>query len=394
MEKLRKAWTEKDPRTKKWFVRWRELGEDGKIHKKSLLCDSYSHAIEQRDKKNEELRDSADMTATPHAGLSPLMEKYLKDRTLVRKLRPSSIILKRMVLERYAQFTHKVGDITRDSLIAYRDALYTGLSAATVGIRFREVKAFVRYLWHEGVIEKNPFFNIEMPRQEFEPYFITDAELVRIEKAATPEFRKIFRMAYLTGMRSGELLNATWEQVSWVNGRAFITPDASTTKTRRARTIPLRHEIIELIGRHSAGKIFSFDKASLRWAWICAKKLAGITERIRFHDLRHTFCRLYLQGGGTIADLMAITGHQSLAMMQVYAHFEARWKSERMDAMNLPAALTGQPTGPIQGTTTNLEVIPGNTKKPEETADELFGPKPSTENEDEDDGLAPSAAQR
>lgn len=394
MERWRKAWTEQDSRTKNWFLRWRERGADGLFRKRSLLCANYKDACAKRDIKNREMLESSTMTSTPHAELSPLLEQYVLDRTRVRKLRPGSIQIKRIALARYVEITKKVGNITRDSLIEYRDGLYSGLAAVTVGIRFREVKAFVRWLWHEGKLEQNPFFNIEMPRQEFTPHFITDAELIKIEGVASADFRKIFRMAYLTGMRAGELMDATWEQVSWVNGRAFITPDARLTKTRRARTIPLRHEIIELIGRKGSGKIFGFHKSSLQWAWNSAKKNAGITDRIRFHDLRHTFCRLYLQGGGTIADLMSITGHTSLSMMQVYAHFESRWRAERMDAMNLPTGLTGQITGQIQGSAPNLSVIQGDSGKLAETNESVKNGDSPTENDPENDGLASTVSRR
>lgn len=378
MERLRRAWTEKDPRTGNWSVRWREVMEDGSIKKKSLLATSYSDAITKRDDMDKELQKSAGMTKQPHAELLPLLEAYIKDRTQVRKLRPGSIVLKRVSLERYVEVTKRIGNINRESLIAYRDDLYSGLGPATVGMRFREVKAFVRWLWTSGVLTQNPFMNIEMPRQEPEPHFLTDDELIRIEKAATPEFQAIFRMAYLTGMRRGELMAARWEDVSWVwvndpenDGkkiqRAFITIAATTAKNRRMRTIALRQEVVDLLRRQKTGNIFAYDKASLRWQWECAKRLAGITGTMRFHDLRHTFCRLYLQGGGTIADLMAVTGHQSIVMMRVYAHFETRWKAERIDAMNLPASLTGQTTGLSQGTPGTLSVIPSYPRTREET---------------------------
>lgn len=378
MEPLRKAWVEKDSRTGNWYVRWRERAANGAIEKKSLLGGKHSHAIEMRDLKNTQLKTVSGLTQEPHAELAPLLEKYIQDRIQIRKLRPGSIELKRVSLNRYIEITQRVGNITKESLIAYRDDLYSALSPATVGIRFREVKAFVRWIWSTGLIQSNPFMNIEMPRQELEPHFLTDEEIVRIESVAAPEFKAIFRMAYLTGMRSGELLAAQWEDISWVwtenpgnlserVQRAFITVQAATAKTRRSRTIALRQEIVDLIGRRVAGRIFAYEKSSLRWAWLTAKKLAGITDKMRFHDLRHTFCRLYLQGGGTIADLMAITGHQSISMMRVYAHFETRWKAERIDSMNLPTTLTGQITGQIQGTDTGLSVIPRDTQTHRET---------------------------
>lgn len=375
MERWQKPWIEQDQRTKNWAIRWREKGPDGKIHKRSMLAANYRDACLRRDIKAQELLSISTLTINPNAALSPLVDTYIRDREQIRKLRPGSIALKHRTLGRYLKEFKTIGQITRDSLVGYRDGLYTKYdSAVTVGIHFREIKAFVRWLYHEGKLEKNPFFNIEMPRQESMPHFITDDEILRIEKASSPKFLKIFRTAYLTGMRAGELLRAQWDQISWAwqlnpdtkknERRAFITLEAQTTKTRRSRTIPLRREIVELIGRQKSGLIFGYTfHQNMHADWIAIKKNAGIEGRVRFHDLRHTFCRIYLQGGGTTSDLMTITGHQSLAMVQVYAHFESRWKSERIDAINIPTGLTGQ----IQGSDDGLSVIQGDSENHGET---------------------------
>lgn len=387
MERWRKAWTEKDPRTDNWSVRWRERGTDGKLHKKSLLAADYQDAIARRDIKNKELKESFGSTVNPHAETAPLLEQYITDRTTVRELRPGAIAIKRQALTPYVAFTQKIQHVSRDSLIAYRDQLYTKLAPATVGIRFREVKAFVRWLWHEGKLEKNVFVKIEMPRQKFIPHMMTDDEILAIENVTSGEFKALYRMTYLTGMRRGEIMAADWRDFSMTSGRAFLTVQSATAKNRRSRTIPLRKEIVELIGTQGEGPIFPYHaKYGIRWAFKKALNMAGIKHRIRFHDLRHAFCRLYLQGGGTIADLMTITGHQSLSMMQVYAHFETRWKSERMDAMTLPAILTGH----TQGTEPLLSVIQGNLRKLQVTMNRVEGRKNALRIKHESESVTPS----
>lgn len=375
MQKWHEPWIEQDPRTKNWNVRWRELGPDGEMHKRSILAANYVDAGIRRKKKREEMLAISTMTVNPHADLAPLIELYIRRRIEVRKLRPGSILLKRRAYKRYLQFTKTIGEINKESLVDYRDNLYSQYdNGVTVGTHFREIKAFVRWLYKEEKIEKDPFVQIEMPRQESTPHFITDDEIIAIEKVSSHKFLKIFRTAYLTGMRAGELISARWEQVSWVwefnpetkknEQRAFITLEAKLTKTRHSRTIPLRREIVELIGRQKTDLIFGYScHQYLHDEWVKTKERAGITDRIRFHDLRHTFCRIYLQGGGTISDMMSITGHQSLAMVQVYAHYETRWKSARMDAINLPSSFTGQ----IQGTDAGLSVIPTDHRGPTET---------------------------
>jgi hypothetical protein len=100
------------------------------------------------------------------------------------------------------------------------------------------------------------------------------------------------------------------------------------------------------------------------------------------HDLRHTFCRLYLEGGGTIADLMQITGHQSIVMMRVYSNFEVKYKADRMDAINLPPELEQKATGQVQGSSGHLEVTNGD----------MGTPNVTNEDQEDDDNSASAGA--
>ena len=48
---------------------------------------------------------------------------------------------------------------------------------------------------------------------------------------------------------------------------------------------------------------------------------AGLSKKLRLHDLRHTFAGRFLASGGYIFKLSKILGHSSVAItQQVYAH--------------------------------------------------------------------------
>ena len=57
-----------------------------------------------------------------------------------------------------------------------------------------------------------------------------------------------------------------------------------------------------------------------------ARKDAGL-EDVRFHDLRHTFASRLVQGGVPLYDVMHLTGHKSLDMVQRYAHLAPEHKA-------------------------------------------------------------------
>jgi len=50
-----------------------------------------------------------------------------------------------------------------------------------------------------------------------------------------------------------------------------------------------------------------------------ALKTAGI-ENFRFHDLRHTAASYLAMNGATTAEIAAVLGHKTLAMVKRYAH--------------------------------------------------------------------------
>ena len=51
-----------------------------------------------------------------------------------------------------------------------------------------------------------------------------------------------------------------------------------------------------------------------------AQRDAGIKNKIRFHDLRHTFASNYMMSRGNVFDLQKLLGHTKIEMTMVYAH--------------------------------------------------------------------------
>jgi len=47
---------------------------------------------------------------------------------------------------------------------------------------------------------------------------------------------------------------------------------------------------------------------------------AGITRKIRFHDLRHTFASNFIMSGGNILTLQKLLGHSTMNLTMRYAH--------------------------------------------------------------------------
>ena len=72
----------------------------------------------------------------------------------------------------------------------------------------------------------------------------------------------------------------------------------------------------------------------------CRKKLQAILERsgckrVRFHDLRHTFCASCLEHGMDVKTLSAVIGHESVATtLDIYAHTTDAMRQDAADSID------------------------------------------------------------
>jgi site-specific recombinase XerC len=61
---------------------------------------------------------------------------------------------------------------------------------------------------------------------------------------------------------------------------------------------------------------------------------ASGVERIRFHDLRHTFASHYMMSGGNLYDLQKILGHADIKTTERYAHLSLDYLAGRKNLVS------------------------------------------------------------
>ena len=71
----------------------------------------------------------------------------------------------------------------------------------------------------------------------------------------------------------------------------------------------------------------------MKTAFNKARKKAGL-EDVRFHDLRHTFASRLVQAKVPLYDVMHLTGHKSLEMVQRYSHLAPDYAEEAIKALD------------------------------------------------------------
>ncbi|KAA9012405.1 tyrosine-type recombinase/integrase [Niallia endozanthoxylica] len=231
------------------------------------------------------------------------------------------------------------GDMTKDLFREYISwMLYDrGLSPVTVNVRMRTLRAFLRFCYKEGYIQ-NPIHEdlkiLKTPQDLIESFTVEEIRklLSVIDKESYAGFRDALIIQFLldTMVRVSEMVAIRRENVHLDDG--FIKLEATETKTRRARLVPLSLRTIEVLNEYMKetkeyeneflfltyeGVQLSAD--TVRWSLRQIGQAAGITnKRVSPHTFRHTGALMYIMNGGDPFSLQKILGHSHMNMVRKY----------------------------------------------------------------------------
>lgn len=222
-----------------------------------------------------------------------------------------------------------VREVTRRHILAIRDALAAprvldngrragGLGAATAFGRV--TGALFAWALDRGWIEHTPAGRIKALAKGRLPDWGEDAIALALDKL--PEAcRRVVVLGLYTGQRRGDLARLTWGQVR--EGRILLTQG----KTGQALSLPIHPTLAaELAGWRGAGRVGPILLSERGKPWTdnhlsreMGHQLGKIGLRgLNVHGLRKAAARRLAEAGCTPHEIAAITGHQTLAMVQHY----------------------------------------------------------------------------
>lgn len=174
--------------------------------------------------------------------------------------------------------------------------------------------------------------------------FLSDEErialLAECKRSKSEHLYPIVVLALSTGMRLGEIMSLTWEQVDF--SRGLIT--LHETKNNERRVLPLtghaKNELKEWskVRRLNTNLLFPNSRypdkpIDIRSPWNTAIANAGIKD-FNFHDLRHSAASYLAMNGATLAEIAEVLGHKTLQMVKRYAHLSEAHTSTVVASMN------------------------------------------------------------
>jgi integrase len=173
---------------------------------------------------------------------------------------------------------------------------------------------------------RNPVQGVKRPPENNErDRVLTSEEYDRLIAECPHYIEPVVNLAYHTGMRRGEILRLTWDQIDLTEGEGWINllPGA---ENKPGRPVPLHPKLLEMFKAMPRGlpgePVFTrngkpITGSNIRVGLEMACRRAGI-ECFTFHDLRHTFNTNAYKAEVPIPTIMKITGHKTLTMFKRY----------------------------------------------------------------------------
>ena len=196
----------------------------------------------------------------------------------------------------------------------------------------------------ENLIPQNPASGCKLPPARKGEMNVLSRESMQklLIQAKEEKYYELFLLEFATGLRLGELTALQWEDLNLTTGELRISKQAvvigsevvvTEPKTEVAvRTLLLPPKVLEVFREYRKRNVS-------RWLFPSPKKedsplLPSVVrqrlhrlldhagcERVRFHDLRHTFATLALESGMDVKTFSAMLGHVSAATtLDIYTH--------------------------------------------------------------------------
>ncbi len=251
-------------------------------------------------------------------------------------------------------------DLSPEDLdLLYARLVKEGVGARTINHAHATARVALQRAAKKRLIRTNPARDADPPRystDEREYDILSREEVGRFFEAAASlgdRFEAFFVVAVLSGARPAELRALAWQDTGLDSltirrtasqTRTGAPEIRNTTKTRKARVVPLMPEAANALKAHRArqnaerlalgdlwedrglvfpdsqGNVMRRENLSRRHMKPVLQK-AGLSSSTRIYDLRHTFATLWMESGEDATTLQGILGHARITTtMDKYVH--------------------------------------------------------------------------
>jgi integrase len=221
-----------------------------------------------------------------------------------------------------------------------------GMNLSTLRRIIVTLNQIMKYAVRHNYIDHNPVRDAERPRDRGD----IEKPIIRIlntkeinaflESTGSAKYKTLFMLAIMSGDRQGELLGLKWKDIDWESSqihiqRTFNKGEWFKPKSKKSmrridlgptmmnalkkwRLICMPNEL-GLVFPNSVGK--PIDQSMLLRKYFYPALMSAKIDKIRFHDLRHTYASFLIEQGENIKYIQDQLGHASpVVTLEIYAH--------------------------------------------------------------------------
>ena len=219
--------------------------------------------------------------------------------------------------------------ITAKALKKYQSKISTRNSPSTSNRHMTVIIYIFNLALEWQVIDKNPCTGIiKKYKEATKGRSLSDAELkiflTTLDQATQSVSVHVIRFLLYTGLRLSEATHLLWENVNLTTNSVTLP----NTKSGNSRTVVLNQLAKNTIEKMTAFKTNEFvfpgkgpqgHLITPRRVFLDITKKADL-NKLRLHDLRHTFASICVNSGQSLYEVQKLLGHENINMTQRYAH--------------------------------------------------------------------------
>lgn len=244
---------------------------------------------------------------------------------------------------------------TEHHLNAYFAARHAHTKATSANRRLTVFKRFYRWALRQNLCLVDPTVRLDPARQALRvPKTLSETQVEQLLTAPDTQSplglrdRAMLELLYASGLRVSELVNLKVFQLGMNDGVVQITG-----KGGKERLVPFGEEAGDwmahyirdarpaLLGRHSSDDVFVTQRGGAMTRvmfWYIVRKyalVAGITQSLSPHTLRHAFATHLLNHGADLRAVQMLLGHADISTTTIYTHV-ARERLQQLHAKHHP----------------------------------------------------------
>ena len=244
-------------------------------------------------------------------------------------------------------------DVTDEDAKAYARYLRDRrrLAKSSISRHISALRSFYKYLFREGIVQKDPFHNVALPKQDkkLPRYLFEDETRTFLDKQKGGELtdlrdRAVLELLYGCGLRISECLSLNVKHIDFARKYVVVLGKGNKERLqplgeyaalavkaylelRRQQNIPTSSDDPLFLGVRG-GRMNSSVARKMVDDRI---RESGIGKHISPHDMRHSFATHLLDNGADIRAIQSLLGHERLRTTQIYTHVSISKIKEQYD---------------------------------------------------------------